>query len=298
MKKIFDIFKYINTHPLAGKHRLLAYYKFLIWQISQALFPKERIVPFLKETKLAVTKGMTGATGNIYTGLHEFNDMGFLLHLLRKGDVFFDIGANIGSYTILASGFCGASTVSIEPIKATFKSLQKNILLNKIETIVAAKNIGLGKEDGKLVFTNTMDTINHVVDEHENIPEKDKIVVDVLCGDKLVDDFGSPLLIKIDVEGFESPVLDGMSLILANSNLKAIIIELNGSGNRYGFNDNDIHLKLLSHNFTAYQYNPFTRLLDMIDWPNQFNTIYVRDIEFVKERIRLAEKISIFSDSF
>ena len=47
---------------------------------------------------------MTGATGNIYCGLYEFLDMAFLLHFLRNGDLFGDIGSNIGSYTVLATG--------------------------------------------------------------------------------------------------------------------------------------------------------------------------------------------------
>lgn len=51
---------------------------------------------------------MTGATGNIYVGLHEFEDMAFLLHVLRRTDLFVDVGANIGSYTILAGGAAGA----------------------------------------------------------------------------------------------------------------------------------------------------------------------------------------------
>ena len=42
-------------------------------------------------------KGMTGASGNIYFGLHEFEEMGFLLHFLREEDLFIDIGAYIGS---------------------------------------------------------------------------------------------------------------------------------------------------------------------------------------------------------
>ena len=63
---------------------------------------------------------MTGATGNIYTGLHEFEDMMFLLHLLRPGDIFVDAGANIGSYTVLASAVVGAKSISFEPVPPLF----------------------------------------------------------------------------------------------------------------------------------------------------------------------------------
>jgi thymidylate synthase len=63
---------------------------------------------------------MTGATGNIYAGLHEFEDMAFLLHLLRSEDMFADVGSNIGSYTILASGVVGAKSVAFEPVPSTY----------------------------------------------------------------------------------------------------------------------------------------------------------------------------------
>ena len=45
---------------------------------------------------------MHGVTGNVYCGLHDFAEMSFMLHLLRAGDLFADIGANVGSYTVLA----------------------------------------------------------------------------------------------------------------------------------------------------------------------------------------------------
>jgi len=44
------------------------------------------------------------------------NDMGFLLHFLRKDDLFLDVGANIGSYTVLAGGAVGAKSISFEPV--------------------------------------------------------------------------------------------------------------------------------------------------------------------------------------
>ena len=70
---------------------------------------------------------MTGATGNIYAGLHEFADMAFTLHFLRPDDLFMDVGANVGSYTLLASGVCKARTISFEPYPETMAALRRNI---------------------------------------------------------------------------------------------------------------------------------------------------------------------------
>jgi FkbM family methyltransferase len=298
LKNIGNLLNYINIHPLSSKHRLLAFSKFFSWQISQFLYPRERKVKFTERTNLIVKKGMTGATGNIYLGLHEFNDMGFLLHFLRPNDIFFDIGANVGSYTVLASGHCKARTFCFEPIPSTFEALSKNIISNDIENLVEAKNLGLGDSDSTLTFTKTMDTVNHVMYNFEYTKKEDSIEVKVISADSLLEETDCPSLIKIDVEGFETSVLNGMNEILKNVKLKAIIIELNGSGLRYGFDEMKIHQKLLNLSFKAYNYNPFTREIKLQNAHGDFNTIYIRDIEFINNRILNAEKINIFSESF
>jgi hypothetical protein len=69
-------------------------------------------------TSVVIEAGMTGASINHYCGLDAAADMAFLLHVLHPGDVFFDVGANVGSYTILASGVAQARTLSLEPTPA------------------------------------------------------------------------------------------------------------------------------------------------------------------------------------
>jgi hypothetical protein len=91
------------------------------------MYPDGIIVPYVLETKLLIKRGMHGATGAIYTGLQEFEDMAFLLHFLKPEDTFIDIGANIGSYSILAGGVSKANVICVEPIPQTFKSLLLNI---------------------------------------------------------------------------------------------------------------------------------------------------------------------------
>ena len=73
---------------------------------------------------------MTGATGNLYCGLHEFEEIGFLLHALHPGALFVDVGANIGSYALLAAGVCEGDVVAMETVGSTFACLLDNIALN------------------------------------------------------------------------------------------------------------------------------------------------------------------------
>lgn len=232
---------------------------------------------------------MTGATGNIYCGLHEFADMAFVLHGLRSGDLFADIGANIGSYTILAASEAGASVVAFEPIPTTFHWLTLNCKLNQLEEKVSLHNIGLGRSEAELTFSGNQDTMNHVLADGESTLKGVK--VPVLPLDQVLSQ--TPVICKIDVEGFETEVIAGASKTLADNTLKAIIIELNGSGSRYGFDESTIHEDLVSLGFRPYQYAPFTRSFEALAHWGAHNTIYIRDLPWVEDRVRSAPSFSI-----
>jgi hypothetical protein len=87
MKALSNLSHFFATHPLTRNHPIGAWGRFAYWQIRSRL-QDEVIFPWIEGQKLVVTKGMTGATGNIYAGLHEFYDMMLPLHFLRKGDFF------------------------------------------------------------------------------------------------------------------------------------------------------------------------------------------------------------------
>jgi FkbM family methyltransferase len=292
MEKIKRTLGFIFTHPLGGKHPVKALFRFLLWQLQSGLSPSKLLIkPFVSPVKFYARKGLTGITGNIYTGLHEFNDMGFLLHFLRPGDIFFDIGANVGSYTLLASGVCGAESYAIEPVASTFDLLRRNIDLNKLTDKVTLINAGAGSEKGVLTFSSNEDTTNHVISE-EDVNNTNVTSVPVITIDSLFKD-AKPVLIKIDVEGFETEVLKGMRHTVASTELNAIIIELNGSGARYGYNETDVHNLLLSENFLPFNYDPFTRLLTEIPTFGSANTIYCRDTSFITQRLKDAKATKI-----
>ncbi|NII24081.1 FkbM family methyltransferase [Pseudoflavitalea sp. X16] len=292
---VVQVLKFIINHPLNRNNRLGSVKRFLKWQIGSRLLPYPITYPFIGNTKLIIKRGMTGATGNLYAGLHDFEDMGFLLHLLRPEDLFADIGANIGSYTLLASGHRGANAIAFEPIPATYEILKNNIAINQIERKVTALNIGLGSKLGSLKFTNGLDTMNHVAKEDDWETSVLEVKVDTLDN---VMEGRVPLLMKVDVEGFETEVLNGAAATLKNPALKAIIIELNGSGKHYGYDDADIKRKLESLGFNAYQYEPFKRKLIKMDTQQHGNMLYLRDMDFINERIKTSPAIQVLGHTF
>jgi FkbM family methyltransferase len=294
MKNLYQTLHFLFHHPLTRNRKWFAIKRFLQWQVHARILNYPVVYPFIEKSKLVIKKGMTGATGNIYTGLHEFEEMMFLLHLLRPGDLFCDVGANIGSYTVLASAVCRAGTLCFEPVPSTFLHLKHNVDINDLENEVELYNCGLGENPGMVQFTKDLDTVNHVFASpdsggSETIPVEIKTLDQVLQG-------RVPILIKIDVEGFELSVLKGASETLGNPALKSMIVELNGSCNRYGIKEQEIHAHILSAGFSSWSYQPFERTLAQVKSFNpNGNTLYLRDENFVLSRLEQASPIQVLN---
>lgn len=285
--------RFILDHPLNRQKRLEAVLRFVKWQISSRLAPGAIAFDWLEGAKFLVRRGETGLTGNIYTGLHEFVDMAFLLHVLRKGDLFVDVGANVGSYTILACAARGARGIAFEPNPGTFARLIENLRLNNIMDTVAAFNIGLGNEDGVMEFTSDLDTMNHVVSVGEQC--KNKSLVQVARLDSFLQE-EAPNLMKIDVEGYETLVLKGGLRVLENKSLHSVIVEINGSGARYGFEESKIIELMMSFGFGTYSYDPISRnlLKSYEENSNSGNVLFIRDEHFVRDRLMTCPKIGVY----
>jgi hypothetical protein len=136
--------------------------------------------------------------------------------------------------------------------------------------------------------------MNHVATSND----KDTIIVKISSLDSIVGK-RIPILLKIDVEGFETEVLNRASETLSSNTLKAIIIELNGSGSRYNYNESAIQNKLYDLGFTPHAYNPVKRELlkqNSFNNSNSNNCLYLRDIDFITERIQRADTISILGN--
>ena len=293
----FSLLSFIINHPLNKGDTIGALSRFAKWQLGSRLTNCMIVYDCVNGSKFFVRTGETGLTGNIYTGLHEFTDMAFLLHVLRDDELFVDVGANVGSYTILACSALAARGFAIEPVPTTYRRLADNIRLNRIEERVQCFNIGIGREPGFVKFTSDLDTVNHALAENEE--SANAVDVEVLTLDAVLKD-AQPSLIKIDVEGFETPVLEGASKVLENTELHSVIMELNGSGSRYGYDETRILEMMFDHGFKTYSYNPFDRVLINLNGKNLMsgNTLFVRNETNVSKRLKAAPKVTVHGKTF
>lgn len=109
----------------------------------------------------------------------------------------------------------------------------------------------------------------------------------------------SPALIKIDVEGYETSVLRGAQHTLSNESLHSVIMEINGSGRRYGYDDSALVETMESHGFREYSYHPLARTLQEADGiiGRRGNSIFVRDLARVKGLIARAPVFDVYGTS-
>jgi FkbM family methyltransferase len=143
----------------------------------------------------------------------ETHENAMILNLIKPGDVVFDIGANIGWYTIsILLKRKGASVYSFEPIESSFQYLKQNLKLNNLNSD-NTYNIGFSNEDKKVKFY--FDIRFAMASSMANLRE-DKETVEVDCEVIKLDDFVSSKLslerldfIKCDVEGAELFVFEG-----------------------------------------------------------------------------------------
>ncbi len=149
------------------------------------------------------------------------------LQRLRPRDCFYDIGANIGLYTVLAARLVGAggTIVAFEPEGANFARLQANARLNGLSQVVAcpfALSDRTGPARLRLHSSMTGEGGHALVGGAEG-----DTTVFCLPLDQVLETFGirQPDHIKIDVEGHEEQVLAGMARVLASSSLRTVILE-------------------------------------------------------------------------
>jgi FkbM family methyltransferase len=131
---------------------------------------------------------------------------------LRRAELFLDIGANSGIYTVLG-GLLNPRlrTVAFEPVQQTFAALRNNVRNNGLVSRVTALNLALGETLGEVPFHVAEDsTMSSMATEGYQGQRGQVISVECRTLDSVVDELGlKPDFMKIDVEGFEHAVLEG-----------------------------------------------------------------------------------------
>lgn len=201
---------YVRYSPLqAGKH----------WLWDRLIWRRYRVRARTRfGTKMECHTGSSVVDRNIYYfGVWEPNITHWVQRSLSAGDVFVDIGAHIGYYTLLAAKLVGRTgkVVAVEAAPSTFQVLHRNIEMNNLDNVESI-NAAASAERGSLeIWGHYEDTGRTGVRQEDGRPSRG--VVDAVPVQELVKegDWSRTRLVKIDVEGYEPNVIAGMRTMIA-----------------------------------------------------------------------------------
>lgn len=167
---------------------------------------------------------------NIYfLGNYEEKEINFLEKILKNGNTFIDVGANIGIFSLAASDLVGSqgSVFSFEPFSSNFNNLKNHIEINNLKN-VTLERLAVSDKSGEISL--------HINDKEHNSGMATAFATDFTHSETVsaisLDDYvsqkgiASVKAIKLDIEGGEYPALIGMRRMLEKFH-PTIIIEIN-----------------------------------------------------------------------
>ncbi len=165
--------------------------------------------------ELRLVESVTGQWG-------EGKVLSALLALVRPNDTLLDVGANVGTYTVLFSKAAPQGRVlAFEPEDAAYARLTENLALNATHNVTAFKTaLGAENQAGFLQVG--------AIAGNSALTEGSGQKVQIARGDDFFTEKALPIprLIKIDVEGYEYAVLEGLKVILSNPSCQVICCEI------------------------------------------------------------------------
>jgi len=177
-------------------------------------------------------------------GVYEEFETSIIKKLIKKGDYVVDVGANIGYYTLIFARIVGTEgkVFAFEPEPTNFELLKKNIKINGYKNVECIqKSVSNRNEKTRLYIDDDNMGGHTMINDTKN---KNFIEIESVQLDDYFKDLERKInFIKIDVEGFEIKVIDGMRTLLQNNNEIKMMVEFNpylikkfGSDNKKFFN--------------------------------------------------------------
>lgn len=230
----------------------------------------------------------------IFFDKFELDEITFLTDFAKKGDIVLDVGSNIGIMGLVLSKKVGKDGLvyCFEPTTKIFLRLLENIKLNKSRNIIPIKK-ALSDKSGNFEF-NTSDEIYDAWNSFAKPTSGSKFTKEIIEATTL-DIFLSSIknqekisLIKIDVEGWEIPVLKGGIEFITNNTQTVFMLEFTEeNANNAGYRARDIYtfMNNLGYNFYSLKQRTINKEPIRDYYPYQ-NLIAVRNLDVLYSRLK------------
>lgn len=250
-------------HPANQHRRVRALAGALGWQLHKRLLRSPRDVPFFGWTLRCHPDSNSASNVIYFTPRYDPDEMGFMQAYLRPGDGFVDVGANIGTYSLLARSLVGpeGEVVAFEPHPVAAARCRENIELNGLVNI-ELHEAAVAAEDGTAEFLDQFDVSNRIRSDSDG--EVATRTVEMLRLDRILGN--RPMAMgKLDVEGHETAALRGAIDRLRRADPPVWQIEIfDHQLARAGSNREELLALLTEHGFDLCEYRDGGSLEDVL----------------------------------
>jgi FkbM family methyltransferase len=261
----------ILRHPANRGRRGRALALYVCWQVWQRTVRRPWTIRLGDSMRIRLHPHSVVAAFVLYYRVHDYEDLSFVRTYLRPGDLFVDVGANVGVYSLWAAETQDVQVVAFEPSSATCALAVENVGLNRLEDRVRVVRKAVGAEVGEVRLTVGRDAMNQVTGRDGGDSEMvDQVTLDAeLAG-------LAPALVKVDVEGGELDVLRGARQTILR-HLPALIVEANDPP---GLAD-----ELDQLGYTTWAYDPDRRRLVPATPEQGANVLALADVDAARARV-------------
>ena len=211
--------KYYEAYPPLRK---IFYY----WLYSK-LHKNKLIIREVQGSKMHLNLDDFGLSKQLFlNGIREPECTRIMKEQLKPGMTIAEVGANIGYYALMEASIIGnkGKIYAIEPFPPNYELLKKNIEINSYDKIVDLHNIAISNQPGKTkLFVKDKHNLCNMLDTDVGegfVEVETKTLDDFITGKKLPD------MIRMDIEGYEYYVLDGMKKTLKDCDQCKMFIEV------------------------------------------------------------------------
>jgi FkbM family methyltransferase len=186
----------ISSETIVGKIARLP-----LWFI-----PRETVVPILRGQLRGKRWIVGSAIHRCWLGFYEFEKQRLISSIVKPGTVFYDVGANVGFYSLLAAGLVGPQghVFAFEPLPRNVAYLRRHLALNRVSNVQILE-LAVGEQTGSASFTPEPSGCMGHLSDTGCLPVTVAGLDDLLEQGRLL----PPHSIKMDIEGAELLALRG-----------------------------------------------------------------------------------------
>jgi FkbM family methyltransferase len=184
-----------------------------IMRLPLRLIPRQAVVPIL-QGPLRGKKWIVGSGNHGYwLGSYEIGKRALFVRSIPVGAVVYDLGANVGYYTLLAAMLAGAQgkVFAFEPLPRNLEYLRRHLALNRIENAVVI-DAAVADQSGTVRFEAAASTSKGRIGAQGGLEVRAIALDDWIEQGKIP----PPAVLKIDIEGAELQALQGARKLLAH----------------------------------------------------------------------------------